>query len=87
MPSFRRYEADEAVQFTGPESVAAVVELIRKYRPRVSHVSAPALGTLRFYDSGPDLHLKLKDWVVVIRGGVAGMPPELVEKPTLPAAE
>lgn len=87
MPNYRRYKPDEGVQFTGPETVAAVAELVRKYRPRVSHQSAPALGTLRFYDSGPELHLKLQDWVVVIGGDVVVMPPSLVEKPTFPAAE
>lgn len=87
VPNFRRSKADETVQFTGPESVAAVAELVRKYRPRVSRLSAPALGTLRFYNSGNELHLKLQDWIVVRGGDVAVMPPALVEKPTLPAAE
>lgn len=38
----------ESVQYTGPESVASVAELVMKYRPHVSWDHAPALGTLRF---------------------------------------
>jgi hypothetical protein len=77
----------EAVQFTGPESVAAVADLVRRYRPQVNHVSATALGTLRFYNSGPELHLKLQDWVAVIGGDVAVIPPSMFEESTVPGSE
>lgn len=84
MPHFRPTEAE---QFTGPESVAAVTELVRKYRPQVSHESAIALGTLRFYNSGTELHLKLQDWVAVIGGDVAVIPPSLFKESIAPGSE
>lgn len=77
----------EAEQFTGPESVAAVAELVRRYRPQASYESATALGTLRFYNSGPELRLKLNDWVAVIGGDVAVVPPSMFEGSILPGSE
>ena len=70
----------EAEQFTGRESVAAVAELVRRYRPQISYESAAALGTLRFYNSGPELRLKLQDWVAVIGSDVVVMPPSMFEE-------
>ena len=70
----------EAEQFTGRESVAAVAELVRRYRPQISYESAAALGTLRFYNSGPELRLKLQDWVVVIGSDVVVRPPSIFEE-------
>lgn len=69
----------ESAQYTGPESVASVAELVMKYRPHVSWDHTPALGTLRFYNSGSELNLKVRDWVAVIHGDVAVIPPALFE--------
>jgi hypothetical protein len=77
----------EAEQFTGPDSVAAVAELVRKYRPQASYESATALGTLRFYNSGRELHLKLQDWVAVVGGDVAVIPPSMFPESIVPGSE
>jgi len=77
----------EAEQFTGPSSIGAVADLVRRYRPQVSYESAPALGTLRFYNSGPELLLKLQDWVAVIGGDVVVVPPSMFEGSNAPASE
>lgn len=77
----------EAEQFTGRESVAAVAELVRRYRPQASYESAAALGTLRFYNSGPELRLKLQDWVAVIGGDVVVIPPSMFEESNVPGSE
>ena len=78
MPHFQ-VRPVEAEQFTGRESVAAVAERVRRYRPQASYESAVGPGTLRFYNSGPELRLKLQDWVAVIGGDVAVIPPALFE--------
>lgn len=68
----------ESVQFTGPESVDAVAELVRKYRPGVSHVFNPVMRTLTFYGGGQDLELKLDQWAAVIHGReISIIPPAL----------
>lgn len=86
MPHFQ-VRPIEAEQSTGRESVAAVAELVRRYRPQASYESAAALGTLRFYNGGPELHLKSQDWVAVIGGDVAVFPPSMFEGSTAPEAE
>jgi hypothetical protein len=68
----------EAEQFTGEESIEAVADLVRKYRPRCSYEFSPALRTLRFYDSGRELKLKMWDYVAVIRGDIAVIPPSMI---------
>ena len=77
----------EAERFTGPDSVAAVADLVVKYRPRVSWDYSPALETLRFYNSGTELNLKLRDWVAVVHGDVAVIPPALFEGSIVPGEE
>lgn len=89
IPSKPRFDVrpKESVQFTGPESVDAVAELVRKYRPGVSHAFSPAMRTLTFSGSGPDLELKLNQWAAVIHGDVAVIPPALFEGSPLEGAE
>lgn len=78
MPHFRTRPV-EAEQYTGPASIAAVAELVRRYRPHASYESATALGTLRFYNSGDELNLNMHDWVAVIGGEVVVVPPAMFE--------
>lgn len=78
MPSFNPGSI-EAEQFTGPESIPAVAALVRRYRPHASYESAVALGTLRFYNSGSELHLKQSDWVAVIGGDVVVVPSSMFQ--------
>lgn len=67
-----------AEQYTGPESVDAVAELVREYRLHASYDHGP--GVLRFYDSGPsDLRLETTDWVVVMGSNVVVMKASLFE--------
>lgn len=76
----------EAAQFTGSDSVAAVSDLVRKYRPRASSEHSPALRTLRFYGPGWEMNLKLEDWVAVIGRDVAVIPPALFEGSIVPGS-
>ena len=83
MPQFTP-RPQEAVQYTGRSSLEAVSELVRKYRPYASYETAAAYGTLRFYDSGREVNLKLYDWVAVIGGDVVVIPPSMIQDSELP---
>ncbi|GAB3148228.1 hypothetical protein GCM10027058_08490 [Microbacterium neimengense] len=74
----------ESAQYTGDDSVPAVADLVRKYRPRAISEHSAALRTLRFYGSGWEMNLKLHDWVAVIGGDVAVIPPALFDGSTEP---
>ena len=70
----------EAVQFTGPASVPALADLVRKYRPQVSYADSPALGTLRFYgDRDTELNFKLQQWAAVVHGRVVVLPESMYQ--------
>lgn len=70
----------EAVQFTGPESVPAMADLVRKYRPQVSYAHSPALRTLRFYgDRDIELKFKLQQWAAVVHGRVVVLPESMYQ--------
>ncbi|WP_025104743.1 hypothetical protein [Microbacterium paraoxydans] len=78
----------ESVQFTGPESIDAVAELVRKYRPRINHTFDPVMGTLTFYGVGPDIEIKLTQWVAVRRDNhISVIPAALYEGSPVEGAE
>ncbi|PQZ53158.1 MULTISPECIES: hypothetical protein [unclassified Microbacterium] len=60
----------EAQQFTGRESIDAVAELVKRYRPGASTFGDPKAGTLRFINSGPEITIEMGSWVVAFGGDV-----------------
>ena len=78
----------ESAQFTGPESIEAVAELVRKYRPRVSYTFNPVMSTLTFSGVDRDIKLELNQWAAVLKDGdISVIPAALFEGSPLEGAE
>ncbi|PPF20868.1 hypothetical protein C5B95_07350 [Rathayibacter sp. AY1A7] len=64
-------ESVEAEQYAEPTSARSVAALVKRHRPGVSFDNMN--GSLRFYNSGTDMHLQLSDWAVSVGGQVVVM--------------